>query len=197
VIKAIELEKIEKELSNLTHSPLYAYRVENDFHPVPGEGNPDAKIMFVGEAPGKNEAQSGRPFVGRAGRDVDLLLQNNGLERTEVFITNIVKDRPPANRAPSREEINLYAPFLIRQIGVIQPKIIATLGRFSMEFILTHFNLPEKREKIGALHGTPLIVSTSFGQVTIFPLYHPAAVFYNRKLEHALAEDFKKMVAMI
>lgn len=195
--KPRELESIEKELNNLTISPLYAYRVENGFHPVPGEGNPNAKILFIGEAPGKFEAQSGRPFVGRAGKDLDSLLQANGLDREDVFITNIVKDRPPDNRAPTRAEIKLYAPFLIRQIEIIQPRIIATLGRFSMEFILRHFDLPEKREKIGALHGTPLEVVSSFGPLIVFPLYHPAAIFYNRKLEPKLAEDFRKLVSLI
>jgi DNA polymerase len=197
VDKPRELESIEKELNNLTISPLYAYRVENGFHPVPGEGNPNAKILFIGEAPGKFEAQSGRPFVGRAGKDLDSLLQANGLDREDVFITNIVKDRPPDNRAPTRAEIKLYAPFLIRQIEIIQPRIIATLGRFSMEFILRHFDLPEKREKIGALHGTPLEVVSSFGPLIVFPLYHPAAIFYNRKLEPKLAEDFRKLVSLI
>ena len=195
--KSRELENIEKVLKQLTSSPLYAYRVENGFHSVPGEGNPDAKILFIGEAPGKNEAESGRPFVGRAGKDLDSLLQANGLNRDDVFITNIVKDRPPANRAPTRAEIKLYAPFLIRQIEIIQPKIIATLGRFSMEFILSHFDLPEKREKIGALHGRPMEVVASFGPLIVFPLYHPAAIFYNRKLEPELAEDFRKLVALV
>lgn len=195
--KATELKTIKRELVNLTQSPLYTYRIENGFQPVPGEGNPDAKILFIGEAPGKYEAQSGRPFVGRAGKDLDTLLQINGLERKDVFITNIVKDRPPGNRAPTRAEISLYAPFLIRQIEIIQPKIIATLGRFSMEFILTHFDLPERRERIGTLHGKPLKVTTSTEQVILFPLYHPAAVFYNRKLEPELAEDFKRLVALI
>lgn len=197
MFKSNELEIIEQELINLTLSPLYTYRIENRFLSVPGEGNPNAKILFIGEAPGKNEAESGRPFVGRAGKDLESLLNSNGLERKDVFITNIVKDRPPANRAPTRSEIELYAPFLIRQIEIIQPKIIATLGRFSMDFILTHFNLPDKGKKIGSLHGIPLKANSSFGQVIIFPLYHPAAVFYNRQLAPELAKDFEKLVALI
>ncbi|MBG0787811.1 MAG: uracil-DNA glycosylase [Anaerolineaceae bacterium] len=191
------LAQIEAEINNLISSPLYTYRNDNGYLPVPGEGNPEAKLLFIGEAPGKLEAETGRPFVGRAGKDLDALLETNGLERKEVFITNIVKDRPPGNRAPTKAEITLYAPFLIRQVEIIQPKIIATLGRFSMEFMLAHFDLPEKHEKIGALHGQPLSTLTSFGNVILFPLYHPAAIFYNRKLEPALAADFTKLVSLL
>ena len=191
------LAQIGEEITNLTASPLHAYRVENGYFPVPGEGDPEADILFIGEAPGKNEAQTGRPFVGRAGSDLDALLQANGLERQDVFITNIVKDRPPGNRAPTKAEIALYAPYLIRQIEIIQPKVIATLGRFSMAFILRHFDLPEQSETIGTLHGRAIQATTSFGEVILFPLYHPAAIFYNRKLEPELAADFAKLVSLL
>lgn len=191
------LSQIVTEVNDLTDSPLYSYRKENGYYPVPGEGDPKAGLLFIGEAPGKLEAETGRPFVGRAGKDLDALLEANGLERKEVFITNIVKDRPPGNRAPTKAEIKLYAPFLIRQIEIIQPKVIATLGRCSMEFMLTHFDLPEKHEKIGALHGQPLSAFLSYGNVILFPLYHPAAIFYNRKLEPELAADFTKLVSLL
>lgn len=197
VTKEIALAQIAEEVNCLASSPLYAYRIENGYHAVPGEGDPDADILFIGEAPGKTEAETGSPFVGRAGRDLDALLQANGLERKEVFITNIVKDRPPANRAPSKAEIALYAPFLIRQIEIIQPKVIATLGRFSMTFILQHFDLPEKQQAIGELHGQALKASLANRDILIFPLYHPAAIFYNRKLEPELSADFQKLVALI
>ncbi len=191
------LAQISEEIINLTASPLYTYRIENGFFSVPGEGNPNAALLFIGEAPGKTEAQSGRPFVGRAGKDLDALLDSNGLERRDVFITNIVKDRPPGNRAPTKTEILLYTPFLIRQIEIIQPKIIATLGRFSMEFILQHFKAASSGETIGTLHGKPISVFASFGELIVFPLYHPAAVFYNRRLEPELAADFANLVSLL
>lgn len=194
--KEIALQQIALEIQDLTESPLYEYRVTNDYLAVPGEGDPDAKILFIGEAPGEKEAISGRPFVGRAGKSLDVLLEKNGLRRKDVFITNIVKDRPPANRAPSRAEIKLYAPFLIQQINIIQPKVIATLGRFSMAFALSHFDHPSKGKRIGDLHGEALTAQAPFGPVKIFPLYHPAAVFYNRKLEPALDSDFSHLVEL-
>ena len=196
VDKAAKLDQIKAELEALTESPLYDYRTANQYHVVPGEGSPDAKILFIGEAPGEKEAQTGRPFVGRAGKDLDALLERNGLMRQEVFITNIVKDRPPANRAPSRVEIKLYTPFLVRQIEIIQPRIIATLGRFSMAFALSHFALPGKGQRIGDIHGEAFRAEAAFGPLTVFPLYHPAAVFYNRKLEPELEADFAELVAL-
>lgn len=195
--KAQALLSIDGQIRDLTQSPLYAYRVENGYLPVPGEGNPNAKLMFIGEAPGAQEAKSGRPFVGRAGQYLDELLEENGLSRKSVFITNIVKDRPPANRDPSKQEIACYAPFLIRQIDIIQPKIIATLGRFAMDFMIRQYDLPGKGEKIGQLHGKVLVGRADYGEIRVFPLYHPAAVFYNRKLEPVLEEDFRRMTALL
>ncbi len=196
VDKVAGLEQIKAEIEDLTASPLYEYRTANHYRPVPGEGDPDAKILFIGEAPGEKEAQSGRPFVGRAGKDLNALLEKNGLNRQDVFITNIVKDRPPANRAPSRAEVKLYTPFLVRQIRIIQPKLIATLGRFSMAFAISFFDLPAKGKKIGEVHGNEFAAKSSFGQLTVFPLYHPAAVFYNRKLESQLEADFSKLISL-
>ena len=195
--KETELKQIAQEIQDLTVSPLYQYRVTNEYHSVPGEGDPDAKILFIGEAPGEKEALTGRPFVGRAGKSLDELLEKNALHREDVFITNIVKDRPPANRAPTKVEIKLYTPFLIRQISIIKPKIIATLGRYSMAFALSQYNLPRKGMSIGDLHGKAIPAQGPFGSVTIFPLYHPAAVFYNRKLEPLLDQDFSRLIGMI
>ena len=109
-----ELKKIKDEVVALVASPLYAYRVDNDYLPVIGEGSHSAKIMFVGEAPGKNEAKTGRPFCGRAGKVLDNLLASVGIDRQDVYVTNIVKDRPQGNRDPLPEEIEIYAPFLDR-----------------------------------------------------------------------------------
>ncbi|MEK7582370.1 MAG: uracil-DNA glycosylase, partial [Patescibacteria group bacterium] len=129
------LRHIRDEVVNLTGSPLYADRVKGGVYPVIGEGNHHATIMFVGEAPGRNEAKTGRPFVGAAGKILDQLLEGVGIDRKDVYITNIVKDRPPFNRDPVPEEIEAYGPFLDRQITIIQPKVIATLGRFSMVYV--------------------------------------------------------------
>ena len=189
--KIDELGKIEEQLKNDPSTPLYAYRKENDYQTVTGEGDPDASILFIGEAPGAKEAETGRPFVGRAGQMLNTLLESIGLSRQEVYITNIVKDRPPGNRDPRAAEIAYYAPYLQRQLKIIQPKVIATLGRFSMNFILDQYDLPVKDQTIGDLHGELLTAKTSFGIVKILPLYHPAAMFYNRKLQPVIEKDFK------
>ncbi len=184
-----ELKKIYDEVLELRNSPLYSYRVENNYLPVLGEGSAEAKIMFVGEAPGENEAKTGKPFCGRSGKILDTLLADAGLRREEVFITSIVKDRPPKNRDPKPEEIDIYAPFLDRQIEIIKPKIVATLGRFSMEYIMRRYGLEDKLDPIGSLHGK-LLQSSSF---KLLPLYHPAAAIYNQKLMADLREDIKQL----
>lgn len=186
-----QLKKIRDEIWNLKESPLYKYRTENKYYPVIGEGNHDADIMFIGEAPGKNEAESGRPFCGAAGKLLTHLIESIGLDRKDVYITNIVKDHPPENRDPTPEEIKLYSPFLTRQIEIIQPKVIATLGRFSMWFILEKFDLPEKTQTISKLHGTLLNAKTAYGTIKIAPLYHPAVALYNGSTKKVLEEDFK------
>lgn len=187
------LSNIEQSVKNLKASPLYSSRVENGYNPVIGEGDPDADIMFIGEAPGEKEALSGRPFVGRAGQLLDDLLQSIELSREEVYITNIVKDRPPHNRDPKAAEIELYAPFMMEQINIIDPQIIVTLGRFAMNFILKSFSSPKHGSTIGDLHGQILKVETDLSGIHFLPLYHPAAIFYNRSLEETLYKDFKKL----
>lgn len=185
------LKELTERVRDLEESPLYEYRRENGYLPVIGEGSVDAEAMLIGEAPGKQEAKTGRPFVGAAGRVLDGLLESVGLDREEVYITNVVKDRPPGNRDPHVEEIELYAPFLLTQMEIIQPEVIATLGRFAMDFILEQFGHPNQGERIGDLHGQMLAARASYGEVKIVPLYHPAAVFYNRDLEHTLERDFQ------
>ena len=120
------LEKIKEEVGELEMSPLYSYRKSSGYFPVIGEGNHLSKIMFIGEAPGKNEAEKGRHFCGRAGVILDELFDSINLPRSEVYVTNILKDRPPENRDPYPEEIKIYSPFLIRQIEIIKPEIIVT-----------------------------------------------------------------------
>ncbi|MCB2202606.1 uracil-DNA glycosylase [bacterium] len=194
---AQQLHQIAEELETLEGSPLFDYRQSNGYRPVPGEGNPTARVMFIGEAPGATEAETGRPFVGRAGKLLDECLAAIGLNRKDVFITNIVKDRPPDNRDPSKAEIAFYAPFLTRQIEIIQPRIVATLGRFSMDFMIRQYSLPGKGQKIGELHGQVLQGQTGFGAIRLFPLYHPAAVFYNRSLAPKLEADFQKLAGFL
>jgi uracil-DNA glycosylase len=183
------IENIRQEILALRESPLFGYRVEQGNLPVVGEGSLDADIVFIGEAPGKNEAKLGRPFVGMAGRVLDELLTSIGLKREDVYITNLVNDRPPENRDPTLKEIALYAPFQKRQIEIIQPRVIVTLGRHSLQFLFGLLGLDP--QPIGKVHGKPLSGKLSHGDVVLVPLYHPAAAFYNRSLQKQMAEDMK------
>ena len=185
------LREIKDEVVGLKESPLYKERVRNKVFPVIGEGSHYANIMFIGEAPGKNEAETGRPFCGAAGKVLDELLESVGIERKDVYITNIVKDRPPSNRDPLPEEIALYAPFLDRQINSIQPKVIATLGRFSMAYILEKFGLGENLPSISRVHGQVFQAKAEYGPISIIPFYHPATVLYKQDLKGVLKKDFQ------
>ncbi len=186
-----KLKVIRDEVAGLKTLPLYKYRTENKYFPVLGEGSHFAKIMFVGEAPGKNEAEKGRPFCGAAGKFLDELLNHVGLDRKDVYITNIVKDRPPENRDPTPEEIASYGGFLDRQIEIIQPKVIATLGRFSMQYIMEKFELFLDLESISKAHGKSYEADASFGKIKIIPFYHPAAALYNGGMRETLLKDFE------
>jgi DNA polymerase len=186
-----QMRQVAEAIQNLTESPLYAYRQDNGYHSVVGEGDLWAEIMFVGEAPGKREAQLGRPFVGASGRVLDEFLASIQLNREDVYITNVVKDRPPDNRDPKDEEIQLYGPFLLRQIEIVRPKVVATLGRFAMTFFLRHFDLPQVGQRISDLHGRLMNVEASYGDVALIPLYHPAVALYNRSRRGVLEEDFQ------
>ena len=181
------LRQIKEEIINLKESPLYKERIKNKVFPVIGEGSHDAKIMFIGEAPGKNEAATGKPFCGAAGQILTELIQSVGLKRDDVYITNIVKDRPPNNRDPLPEEIKMYASFLDRQVEIIKPKIIATLGRYSMAYIMQKFGLQKELKSISQIHGKVFDVSG----VKVIPLYHPAVALYQNGLREQMFEDFK------
>jgi len=139
--KFVKMQEVRNDILQLKESPLYEYRIKNKYFPVVGEGSHTAHILFIGEAPGKNEAETGRPFCGKSGKVLDNMLESIKLNRSDVYITNIVKDRPQENRDPTEEEIKIYAPFLDRQIDIIQPQVIATLGRFSMAYIMNRFGL--------------------------------------------------------
>jgi len=185
------LRKIKDEIADAKNSPLYDFRIKNKFFPVIGEGNHYAKIMFIGEAPGKNEALTGRPFCGAAGKILDELLNFAEIGRNDVYVTNIVKDRPPFNRDPLPEEIEFYAPFLNRQIEIIKPEVIATLGRFSMAYIMEKFGFESELKSISIIHGKIFSTETSYEKIKIIPLYHPAVAIYNNNTMEILKKDFE------
>ncbi len=191
--KREKMKQIRDEVMNLTTSPLYEYRVANGYCPVLGEGSHDAEIMFVGEAPGRNEAEQGRPFCGAAGKILDELLASAGIPRESVYITNILKDRPPENRDPLPSEIEAYGPFLDRQIDVIRPKIIVALGRYAMGYLMRKYNLGHELGTITTLHGKVFDVPSLFGSMKLITLYHPAAAIYTASLKETLLEDFKAL----
>lgn len=146
---------------------------------VPGEGNPDAEVVLIGEAPGKNEDLTGKPFVGAAGKFLDELLAEAGLTREDVFITSIVKYRPPKNRDPLPEEKAQSWPYLLRQLRVIDPKLVVTLGRHSMGYFVPDRTITEAHGKL-----------ITGGEWPVLPLFHPAAALYNGKMRQILHEDF-------
>jgi uracil-DNA glycosylase len=185
------MKKIQDELVAFAQSPLYEYRVGNKYFPVVGEGSHEAAIMFIGEAPGENEAKTARPFCGRSGKLLDEMIASIGLKREDVYITNVVKDRPPENRDPTPAEIELYASFLDRQIEIIQPKVLATLGRFAMEYVMRRLGQGSQLQPISAMHGREFTAHASYGSVTIVPLYHPAVALYNGSNKATLLEDFQ------
>ena len=184
------MRKIKDEVLSNTELPLYKDRIKNKNFPVIGEGSHSAKIMFIGEAPGKNEAATGRPFCGASGKFLDELLAHVGIKREDVYITNIVKDRPPGNRDPLPEEIESYSQYLDRQIDIIRPKVIATLGRFSMVYIMKKFGLDDKLDYISKIHGKVFEARAPFGEVVIIPFYHPAVAIYNANTKDELKKDF-------
>lgn len=177
-----ELEKIAREVAvceecNLNHSRKKA---------VPGEGPPDADIMFIGEGPGFHENEQGRPFVGAAGKFLDDLLEKIGMKRNEVFITNVVKCRPPGNRDPMVDELESCSAYLERQIQAINPKVIVTLGRFSMARFIPN-------AKISNVHGQAVQMR---GRL-IVPMYHPAAALHQGSLRPVIERDFAQLPGLI
>jgi uracil-DNA glycosylase len=179
--KAAELKEIADEIALY---PLYATAT----NPVPGEGNPDAEIVFVGEAPGFHEDKQGRPFVGAAGQFLDAMLHSINLERNDVFITNVVKYRPPANRDPEKGEIASSYRWLKQQIDIINPKLVVTLGRHSMSVFLPEVG------KISEVHGRAY--RKPDGRVYV-PFFHPAAGLHQASLKSVIEADFKKLPKII
>jgi len=180
--KAEKLNEIAGRVAKCTRCDLYKRAI----HPVPGDGHPDAKVMFIGEGPGYHEDQQGLPFVGAAGKLLDKLLQSIKLERKDVFIGNVIKHRPPGNRDPLPEEIEACRPFLDEQIQIIEPKIIVTLGRFSMNKFFPN-------EKISQIHGKARYVDFLTKTYIVLPMYHPAAALRSGRIMEEIKEDFQKI----
>ncbi len=177
-----ELDEVAKEVSICTRCELHRSRK----HAVPGDGPATAEIMFIGEGPGFYENEQGRPFVGAAGKFLDELLAKIGLDRSKVFITNVVKCRPPGNRDPQPEELEACRGYLERQIAAINPQVIVTLGRFSMG----HF-LPNA--KIGQIHGQARLVNGR----QVVAMYHPAAALHQQSLRPTIEQDFLRLPELI
>ena len=162
-----------------------------------GEGNLDAKIIFIGEAPGKKEDLSGRPFIGTAGRILDQNLSQIGLDRQTTYITNIVKYRPDNNRDPSEAEKNLFLPYLIMQILIINPSVLVTLGRHSLSVFDKSLTINENHGKITTIKFKKINLKFSNYSFKLLPLYHPSATIYNRALKTVLENDFKNLKSYV
>jgi DNA polymerase len=182
-----ELIAVYREMCDSHACPLADTRTKLVF----GAGNADADLMFVGEAPGANEDLQGLPFVGRAGKLLDELLQEVGLQRSDVFITNVLKCRPPGNRDPLPEEIEVCKPYLYRQIELIEPKVICTLGNFATKL------LTGSPEGITKVHGRPQERQVGNRTVLLFPIFHPAAALRTESVKQLLREDFAKLPPLL
>lgn len=181
--RELQFQQLNEQFISALHSPL----LETCTNVVPGEGSLDAQLLFIGEAPGKKEDEQGRPFVGASGKFLAEMLSLINLKREDVFITNIVKCRPPNNRDPLPEEIAEFWPWLMAQINFIKPELIVTLGRHSLNTLI-----PD--QKISLVHGTVLRRDMSdIGKVNVYALYHPAAALYNGSMRETLINDFKKI----
>ena len=172
-----ELQVVHSEILECMKCDLH----KNRTNAVPGEGPPDARIMFVGEGPGQNEDEQGRPFVGAAGKFLTELLESIGLKRCDVFITNIVKCRPPNNRAPRKSEIEACNPYLQSQIRLINPRIVCALGTPAITTLMGD------EYSASRFHGKPF----AKGKVTFLPMYHPAAALYDASLKETIFHDFQ------
>jgi DNA polymerase len=181
------LIELYREVAGCTRCPLHAERTKVVF----GAGNADAGLIFVGEAPGAEEDRQGLPFVGRAGQLLNRMLEEIGLKREDVFIANILKSRPPGNRDPHPEEIEACWPYLERQIELIEPRVIATLGNFATK------KITGSSTGITRVRGTPQVHTLGGRTVFVFPLLHPAAALRTPSLVETLREDFAKLPALL
>ena len=182
-----EYNRLVEEISRCTKCPLHRSRR----NPVPGEGSINANIMFIGEAPGEREDATGRPFVGAAGKFLDQLLASVGLRREEVYITNVVKCRPPGNRDPREEEVSACTPYLWRQIALIKPRLIVALGRHAARVLYLKAGL--KWSNMSRMHGKVVEATINGYNVLLAVTYHPAAALYNPRLKNTIEEDFRNI----
>jgi uracil-DNA glycosylase family 4 len=182
-----DLVALYREAQGCTRCPLHKTRTKLVF----GAGNADADLMFVGEAPGFHEDQQGLPFVGRAGQLLEELLAEVGLSRAEVFICNVLKNRPPGNRDPQPDEIDACKPYLFRQVELIEPRVVCTLGNFATK-LLTRSN-----RGITGVHGQPQEHELGARKVRIYPLFHPAAALRTPAVKAQLQEDFARLPALL
>lgn len=182
-----ELVQLYREVQSCRRCPLHATRTQVVF----GAGNADADLMFVGEAPGFHEDQQGIPFVGAAGKLLDKLLDEIGLQRGDVFIANVLKSRPPGNRDPQLEEIEACKPYLTRQIELIEPRVICTLGNFSTKL------LTRRSDGITRVHGRPQDHVVAGLSIRIYPIFHPAAGLRSTSMLETLREDFQRLPALL
>ena len=187
VERANALRALAEEVACCTRCPLHATRTQAVF----GSGHPDADLMFVGEAPGFHEDKQGVPFVGAAGQLLSKLLDGIGLKREDVYIANVLKCRPPGNRDPQLEEIESCEPHLWRQIELIQPKLICTLGNFATKL------LSGRPAGITQVHGRPQDVALGGNEVTLYPIFHPAAALYTPRMLAVLQEDFARIPELL
>ena len=183
-----EIKKIEQDVANCRKCDLWKKRN----NPVAGEGSVTTKVMFIGEAPGYNEDMQGRPFVGKAGKILDELLYSVGFDRKEIYIANILKCRPLKNRNPLKKEIKACTSYLDKQIMVIKPKVIVTLGNFASSYVLEKFGF--KAVRIGKIHGKIFHIKNLLFDTRVIPSYHPAAAVYNPNMKNALMKDFKSII---
>lgn len=181
--KTEQLKEIKNEIIKCRMCSLGATRTL----PVVGVGNHDAKVMFIGEAPGANEDATGVPFCGRAGKILDEVLESIGIKRSDVYICNVLKCRPPGNRDPLPTEKMECVPYLHAQIAIIQPKVICTLGNHATDFVFKNFGLEDELVGISKIHGK--VFDTS--DFKIVSLYHPAVATYNPGMKETLMEDVK------
>lgn len=182
-----DLVSLFREARACTRCPLHETRTQVVF----GNGDADADLMFVGEAPGANEDARGLPFVGRAGMLLDELLAGQGLSRDDVFVTNVLKSRPPGNRDPEAGEIEACRPYLQRQVELIEPRVICTLGNFATKL------LSGSPRGITSVHGEPQAHEIGGRSVVLYPLFHPAAALRTPKVKQQLAEDFARLPALL
>ncbi|HEX6482431.1 MAG TPA: uracil-DNA glycosylase [Ktedonobacteraceae bacterium] len=181
-----QLQQLKTRMENDISLPLR----ETATHLVFGEGNPDADLYFLGEAPGRFEDVQGRPFVGQAGKLLDKLLASIGMKREDVYISNMVRFRPPNNRPPTPAELTAFEPYVSEELEIVQPKLVVTLGRFAMEKFLPG-------EKISKIHGELRPVEWHGKTIKLFPLYHPSAALRSSSTRQALEEDFKKIPGVL